>query len=576
MMIGKKLKELPTIVGVDDEKCINCHTCISVCPVKYCNDGSGDHVAVNSLMCIGCGHCITSCSHGARFWIDDFERFLEDRAAGQHMVAIVAPSIASNFPLTYLNMNGWLKSIGIDAIFDVSFGAELTVKSYMEYLKASKKTPIITQPCPAIVTYIEMYLPELIPYLAPVDSPMIHTMKMIRQYYPEFSNHKIAVLSPCLAKKREFVETGLGDYNIGFKSLENFFSRNKIDLKAFTQEQYTNPPAERAVGFSSPGGLLKTAERWSPGISNVSRKIEGGSIYQYLDKLEESIRNKTAPVIIDCLNCEKGCNSGPLTVATERPLDDIEVAIMRRMNQAEHLYGNGKDGLNKDDISIDDLNKILSKFWMSELYGRAYSDMSINNRIVVPSEDELKKIYKLMRKSSDEDFYNCSACGYGTCENMAIAIYNGLNRPENCHAFLSEEARLKSAQISDNEKRLRTILSTTTAGFCLADEEFKLIVVNPAFCKTIGMEKDKLIGSIFLKKQFERCSSGHGYSSEIRVNRPDGGSGVFLFIANPYFDEHRDMVGYFAIVVDISKYKKDTSATNVQFANGDNQTETQM
>jgi PAS domain S-box-containing protein len=571
-MIGKKLKELPTIVGVDDEKCINCHACISVCPVKYCNDGSGDHVSVNSLMCIGCGHCIASCSHGARFWIDDFERFLEDRGAGQHMVAVVAPSIASNFPSSYLNINGWLKSIGIDAIFDVSFGAELTVKSYMEYLKTSKKTPIITQPCPAIVTYIEMYLPELLPYLAPVDSPMIHTMKMIRQYYPEFADHKIAVLSPCLAKKREFVETGLGDYNIGFKSLDSFFSRNKIDLKAFAQE----PPAERAVGFSSPGGLLKTAERWSPGISNVSRKIEGESIYKYLDQLVESIRNKTAPVIIDCLNCEKGCNSGPLTVASERPLDDIEIAIMRRMNQAELLYGSSKDKLNKDDISIDDLNKILSKFWMPELYGRVYSDMSINNRIVVPSEDELKKIYKLMRKSSDEDFYNCSACGYGTCENMAIAIYNGLNRPENCHAFLAEESRLKSAQISDNEKRLRTILSTTTAGFCLADEEFKLIVVNPSFCKTIGMEKDKLIGSTFLKKQFERCSSGHGYSSEIRVNRPDGGSGVFMFIANPYFDEHRDMVGYFAIVVDISKYKKDTSATNVQFANGGNQAETQM
>ena len=54
MMIGKKLKELPEIVGVDKEKCINCHNCISVCPVKYCNDGSGDYVTVNPFMCIGC------------------------------------------------------------------------------------------------------------------------------------------------------------------------------------------------------------------------------------------------------------------------------------------------------------------------------------------------------------------------------------------------------------------------------------------------------------------------------------------------------------------------------------------
>ncbi|MBN1600861.1 MAG: PAS domain S-box protein [Chitinispirillaceae bacterium] len=573
MMIGKKLKELPSIIGVDTEKCVNCHACISVCPVKYCNDGSGDHVAVNPLMCIGCGQCITKCSHGARFWIDDCDRFFEDRAAGQRMIAIVAPSIASNFPSTYLNINGWLKSIGIEAVFDVSFGAELSVKSYMEYLKVSKKTPVITQPCPAIVTYIEMYLPELLPYLAPVDSPMVHAMKMIRQFYPEFAEHKIVALSPCIAKKREFVETGLGDYNVGFKSLSNYFLRNNIDLKDYSQEQYVNPPAERAVGFSTPGGLLKTAERWSPGISEVSRKIEGESIYPYLDTLADSIKNKTAPVIIDCLNCENGCNSGPLTVTSERPLDDIENAVSKRINQAESLYGGNKEQAGVDDISIEDLNQILSKFWIPDLYSRTYADMSINNRIVVPTEDELKKIYKLMRKNGDNDFYNCNACGYGTCENMAIAIYNGLNRPENCHFFLAEEARLRSAQISDNEKRLRTILSTTTAGFCLADEEFRLIVVNPSFCKTIGMDRDKLIGSIFLKKQFERCSSGHGYSSEIRVNRPDGGSGVFLFIANPYFDDHRDLVGYFAMVIDISKYKKDTAATNIQFSNGNNQAE---
>jgi len=133
--------------------------------------------------------------------------------------------------------------------------------------------------------------------------------------------------------------------------------------------------------------------------------------------------------------------------------------------------------------------------------------------------------------------------------------------------FLAEEAKCKHAQISENEKRLRTILSTTTAGFCLADEEFRMIVVNPSFCKIIGMEKEKLIGSTFLKKQFERCSTGSNYTSEIKINRPDGGTGMFLFLANPYYDEHKTLVGYFAMIIDIGKYKKDTSSTNIQFVN---------
>lgn len=209
------------------------------------------------------------------------------------------------------------------------------------------------------------------------------------------------------------------------------------------------------------------------------------------------------------------------------------------------------------------MNESLSKYWEEGLYTRKYNDLSINNRIVLPSEDDLWRIYKTMRKNSEQDIYNCSACGYGTCQNMAIAIYNGLNRPENCHFYLAAEAQLKHAQISENEKRLRTILSTTTAGFCLADEEFKMVVVNPSFCKIIGMEKDKLIGSTFLKKQFERCATGNSYSSELRINRPDGGYGMFLFIANPYYDEYKTLVGYSAMVVDISKYKKDTGSMNV-------------
>ena len=52
----------------------------------------------------------------------------------------MAPAIASNFPDTYLNINGWLRSLGVEAVFDVSFGAELTVKSYLEHIKANKQT----------------------------------------------------------------------------------------------------------------------------------------------------------------------------------------------------------------------------------------------------------------------------------------------------------------------------------------------------------------------------------------------------------------------------------------------------
>ena len=278
------------VLAGDADKGVNCHACIAACPVKFCNDGSGDHVTINDQLCIGCGSCITACTHGARHGVDDFDAFVE--AAHRHtpMVAIVAPAAASNFPERYLHLNGWLRSMGVDAFFDVSFGAELTVKSYLEYAKKEKPAAIIAQPCPAIVTYIETYRPELLSYLAPADSPMLHSIKLIRRYYPQFSTYKVVVISPCYAKKREFDETGHGDFNITYQSIDRYLSDNRLDLATFEEIDFSNAPAERAVLFSTPGGLMRTVERDALGVSRKTRKIEGpGIVYHYLDHLEDNI-----------------------------------------------------------------------------------------------------------------------------------------------------------------------------------------------------------------------------------------------------------------------------------------------
>jgi len=281
---------LAKIIDVDSAKCVNCHACISACPVKYCNDGRGDYVTVNQDMCIGCGKCIEACTHEARNYIDDFKIFLSDVISGQKIIAIVSPAVAASFPNNFLKVNTFFKEIGIDAVFDVSFGAELTVKSYLDVMDNDGVKTVIAQPCAAIVTYIELYQPELIKYLAPVDSPMLHTIKMVKTFFPEFKNHKVAVLSPCNAKKREFIETGLGDYNIAIQSLANFFKESHTDIDALAETDFDNPPAERAVLFSSPGGLLRTAERWMPDIADKTRKIEGSPhVYNYLKNLPEMI-----------------------------------------------------------------------------------------------------------------------------------------------------------------------------------------------------------------------------------------------------------------------------------------------
>jgi iron only hydrogenase large subunit-like protein/polyhydroxyalkanoate synthesis regulator phasin len=440
---------LTPVIKIDEEKCINCYACITGCPVKYCMDGSGEKLKINPDLCIGCGNCINVCSHKARSLIDDAPAFMADMKHGHKMVAVVAPAIASFFPEKFLNFNGWLRSIGIDAVFDVSFGAELTVISYLEYIKAKNPRTVIAQPCPAIVSFIEIYHPQLLPYLAPADSPMLHTIKMIREYYPDYREHKAVVISPCIAKRREFDETGLGDYNVTMLSLKNYFEKERIDINSFPEVDYVGSHAERAVGFSSPGGLLDTVERFVPGFRRRTHKVEGvHTIYPYLEEVSELLDTDVElSLLVDCLNCEKGCNGGPGTGNHDKPMAVLENPIRKRRHSLE-AYHKPKKG----EWVYTKYHKTLNKFWKNGVYDRSYRDLSGNNIIKHPNETELTEIYHRMKKSGKEDLYNCTSCGYGSCNAMATAIFNNLNKPENCAHYIM--ARLKEEMKTEELNRL--------------------------------------------------------------------------------------------------------------------------
>lgn len=487
-----KTTSLSRVIDVDEYKCVNCHKCISVCPIKFCNDGSGNTVKINDDMCLGCGECIRACSHEARTYCDDTAQFIDALNQKQKLVAIVAPAIVANFPDEYLRINTLLRQLGVDAVFDVSFGAELTIKSYIDHIENNNPKAVISQPCPAIVTYIQIYRPELIQHLAPVDSPMLHTMKMIRNYYPAFAHHKIVAISPCVAKRREFDEVGLGNYVLTFSSLKRIIGENRIELAQYEETDYDNPPAERAVLFSTPGGLLRTAEREVSTIGRISRKIEGKEVYPYLERLCKQIESNHAPVLVDCLNCHLGCNGGPGTFNQDRHPDEIEYHIEKRNKDAQKKFA-----------SPADVDKSLSDFWKRGDYSRRYRNLSANNWIVQPSEAELKKLYVDMKKLKKEDFYNCAFCGYDNCERMAVAIFNGLNRVENCYHYktsviseLASNVKETSDDLHQQSEKVNSFIQQSQTATKFLSDEFDALLntINSNAGKL--NEFDRIVSSI--------------------------------------------------------------------------------
>lgn len=550
--------KLSEAIAVDCNKCINCHACIAACPVKYCNDGSGDTVSVNSDMCIACGKCISACTHKARTYTDDFDQFITDIQNGERIIAIVAPSVVSNFPNYHLHFNGWLKEIGIPFIFDVSFGAELTTKSYVDHIENNKQQTLIAQPCPSVVSYIQLYKPELIKHLAPIQSPMGHSVKIIRKYFPEYNNYKIAVISPCVAKKREFNELGIENYLITFQSIQNYFDKNDIKLQNYNASYFDTPKAERAVLFSSPGGLLQTAERWIPGISENTRKIEGSEeLYPYFDKLITTIDKGMAPLLIDCLNCKNGCNAGPGSLAATKNIDEIDFFVKKASEHNKEYYKRVKGATNG-------LRKTIDAFWDNNLYKRLYKNLASNVSLQTPNKSQLTQIYKSMHKHNVNDLYNCVACGYNSCEKMAFAIFNGLNKPENCHHYLQAEKDISQAKTKKSEQRVNNILESAHDGFIQIDKLYIIQQVNKRLEEMLKQENvvgrsffdfvdKKSADNILRHRELREKSQNSSY--EITIIQADGNKITGLLSGSPLFNKEQQFIGSYAMISDISELK---------------------
>lgn len=481
------------VVGVETENCCNCHQCIAVCPVKVCSDGSGDAVKFNTNMCIGCGRCIEACikchsgitAKSARYIIDDYQLFAQD-LSHHEIIALLAPSAQSNFALPQLITA--LRELGISEVYDVSLGAEISIACYHQAIQQQAvKLPMISQCCPAVVNYIELQHPLLIDYLAPIGSPVHNLAVWVRSLHP---TAKLAFISPCLAKRREFQESRAVDYNVSFQSLQKLFQEKEIVLSALPDGCFDNPvQAGISTNFSSPGGL-KEAYLYHYPETPPSKliKVSGPLVFnKYLQDLECQIKQNSGylPQIIEILGCEQGCNGGPGCINQETSIDRIEYAMTSRTElRIADVQGN--------EALQTFLDEVTSQLDFSYHY---YRDLSKHNHLRFPTEAELQSIYKNMHKVEEKDFRNCAACGYNSCYQMAVAVCNHLNKAENCHLYREKELRLEQQALNKTHNELSNIFDTITDGVLVLGLDGCITHINPAARQIIGQTDDqKIIG----------------------------------------------------------------------------------
>ena len=502
-------KEVPYGLVYTTTNCRGCSRCISACPVISANrlfnaDDGTQRIFVNGSQCISCGACFDTCEHNAREFRDDTEYFFGDLADGDKISVLVAPAFMANYPKEYEKVLGALKAAGVNRIISVSFGADITTWAYINYLSKNKMPGCISQPCPAVVGYIEKYVPELIEKLVPVHSPMMCAAIYAKKYMG--ITDKLAFISPCIAKKNEIEDpntNGIVSYNVTFDHLMKYYREHNLEGAPVKDE------IEYGLGsvYPMPGGLKENVY-WFCGEDVVVRQIEGEKhAYNYLKKYAERVKaGKSLPFLVDALNCSNGCLEGTGTEMLKSPANCDDALMNLAAIKAKSKDAHGKSAFAAD-LSpakrLEQLNKQFAKLNLDDFI-RHYTNKSDLVKFVEPSERQLQDVFGQMKKPKAEQDINCNGCGYGTCKRMATAIFNGLNSPESClhyvkhvieeeadkNSSMKEEVIAKNEEISAKNDKLTAFITEDFAN--LTDSVNTIVSGNDASAKQAASINDEV------------------------------------------------------------------------------------
>ncbi len=305
------------------------------------------------------------------------------------------------------------------------------------------KPTVISQPCPAVVNYILKHKPELIPSLSPIHSPMLCLGIYLRNVIGY--RGKIAAISPCIAKADEFRETKIIDYNVTMEHLRDYFKENNVDLpkvKVYSEFEFDGTVGLEGAIYPRPGGLMKNLLLHQPDLQVITS--EGTErLYEDLELYQKQKRSDL-PTVFDVLNCKDGCNGGPATgvdyhcFAMNNIMYDVEQYAKNVRRKAKTKKGH--------DLQFEEFDKTLH---LND-YIRTYHSQSSKN--IQVTEADIERIFKSLGKETEaQKHFDCHACGFPTCRDMAIALAKGINEKENCHQYMlhsMKEERLKVENVN--------------------------------------------------------------------------------------------------------------------------------
>lgn len=442
--------------------CKNCFKCLRECPVKAIaiHDGQAEILRDD---CLICGHCLTVCPQNAKVVRSDTGRVKKLIDCGRKVFASVAPSFAAAFNTDFDGISLALKSLGFSGAAETSEGAVPVTREYERLLEQHKMPCVISSACPTIVKLINMYHPQVANCLAPIVSPMTAHARMLKKRYGDIS---VVFIGPCISKKDEAEWYGDAvDIAITFEELQNWFEADNISLKSAAARENASGKFSSARFYPTNGGIIKSMKSALPFVKYIT--VEG--MEKCINVLKELENGNAEGFFIEMSACAGSCINGPCMTI---PCGGYLAARKMMENYAE----SGSAAPLPDNESS----------WKGV---ELHRDFEIKpHTFVKPGEREIRAILAKTGKLKKEDELNCGACGYATCREKAIAVYQGKAEVSMCMPYMRERAEY----ISDK------VISFSPDAIIVLDKLLNITAMNNAACRLFEIDDAKEYGGRYI------------------------------------------------------------------------------
>jgi diguanylate cyclase (GGDEF)-like protein len=461
---------------IDPDKCVTCLACVRVCPADAVAVEE-QRVTIVDDACTRCGMCLPACPHDAITAQGDESRALALAKGGDAVLILSVESAAHFYPATPEQVVNACYAAGYRAVHRGVLGDELVAEQYRALLADDGWGTIIRSTCPVIVETVRMNYPELVPYLAPVATPIAAEARYLKAMYG--GNTPVVYAGVCITEGGPDVDAA-----VTFAELETVLHKRGVRV----EEQplyFSRIPEERRRFWSTAGGLpieVLTEERHS---SRRFRKVRG------LGQLSAIARavgvDKIDLGFVDILPCE-GCLDHPLLGPKDQLFRRREiVGATEPPRAARSVLAEGVS------ISVGAVFPVYEN-------GRAASLEVV--------EEVLEKI----GLAPNGRPWDCGACGYATCQQFAVAAAQGRTTLKSCPPYLNREAALAHQAAAVDAltglasfRVLRDRLATEVARARRTGERFAVLFMDLDNFKQVNDKFGHEAGNQVLKNTAQEC-----------------------------------------------------------------------